>query len=91
MECVQSEVCIIIIDEVIQLRIVQERGIRLSVTTSSGKDIPDPLLLSSLESHHPSGAKVTLDAENVLHWPVLFVYPEYGETDFIQSFDERST
>jgi hypothetical protein len=69
----------------------QKRGIQLNVAASSGKDIPNPLLLSSLESHHPSGAKVTLGADDVFHWPVLFLYPEYGETDFIETFDERST
>ncbi len=50
----------------------------------------NPLLLSSLESHHPSGAKVHLDAEGLLHWPVLFLYPEIGESDFIAAFSEHS-
>eukprot|EP01029_Cantina_marsupialis_P011668 TRINITY_DN25967_c0_g1_i1.p1 TRINITY_DN25967_c0_g1~~TRINITY_DN25967_c0_g1_i1.p1 ORF type:complete len:431 (+),score=141.60 TRINITY_DN25967_c0_g1_i1:36-1328(+) len=26
-----------------------------------------------------------------LHWPVLFLYEEYAQTDFVQDFDERST
>ena len=32
--------------------------------------------------------KVHLNNENMLVWPVMFVYPEYGQTDFIQAFEE---
>ena len=32
--------------------------------------------------------KVQMDAGGVLSWPVMFVYPEYNETDFISSFCE---
>jgi len=28
------------------------------------------------------------EAENTLIWPVLFMYPEYGETDLIEEFEE---
>ena len=69
---------------------MQKRGIRLSVPSGAKIGSSDPLVLSSLESHHPSGSKVVLNADNVLQWPVLFLYPEYGETDFIEAFDERS-
>jgi len=48
------------------------------------------LTLESLESCHPSRAMVTLDDEGVLHWPVIFLYPEFGETDFITSFCENT-
>ncbi len=47
--------------------------------------------LSSLESHHPSGAKVHLDDSGVLHWPVLFMYPEHAESDFVADFNENAT
>ena len=33
--------------------------------------------------------QVTLDDDGVLHWPVLFVYPEHGQTDFIEAFNEN--
>ena len=33
--------------------------------------------------------KVHMDAAGVLHWPVMFVYPEFNETDFISSFCEN--
>ena len=28
------------------------------------------------------------EADNTLIWPVLFMYPEYGETDLIEEFEE---
>ncbi|CAF0736952.1 unnamed protein product [Brachionus calyciflorus] len=31
------------------------------------------------------------DDEQMLNWPVLFLYPEVGQTDFIESFNENST
>ena len=33
--------------------------------------------------------KVDMDASGVLHWPVMFVYPEFNETDLISSFCEN--
>lgn len=49
---------------------------------------------SLFESNHGSvvhGHLVHLDDNQNLIWPVVFVYPEYGQTDFIQSFHEHST
>ena len=34
-------------------------------------------------------SRVILDDNGVLHWPVLFVYPEHGQTDFIEAFNEN--
>jgi hypothetical protein len=28
--------------------------------------------------------------DNCLQWPVIFLYPEYGQTDFIEAFHENS-
>ena len=37
-------------------------------------------------------ANIELDAEsNTLSWPVFFLYPEYKESDYIQSFNETNT
>ena len=47
-------------------------------------------MLTSLESSHPSGAKVFLNHQGHLEWPVLFLYPEHGETDFISRFNEHA-
>ena len=32
-----------------------------------------------------------MNDDGVLNWPVMFVYPEYGQTDFIQAFAEDVT
>ncbi|XP_013409657.1 tetratricopeptide repeat protein 4 [Lingula anatina] len=66
---------------------IKSRGVTIYRSSKKG-DIS--LSLSDLESHHPAGVKVNLDASGVLHWPVLFLYPEYGETDFLQSVSENS-
>jgi hypothetical protein len=31
------------------------------------------------------------DNPTELNWPTLFLYPEHGQTDFIESFNENST
>lgn len=41
-----------------------------------------------LEGLHPSGEKVHLDLAGRLVWPVLFLYPEHGQTDLISAFSE---
>ncbi len=30
-----------------------------------------------------------MDEGGALVWPVMFLYPEYGQTDFIKSFNEN--
>lgn len=42
-----------------------------------------------LTGPHPSGGHVHLNESGQLVWPVLFVYPEYGQTDFIEAFNEN--
>ncbi|XP_064625421.1 tetratricopeptide repeat protein 4-like [Lineus longissimus] len=46
--------------------------------------------LHHLDSRHPGGGRVFLDSDGVLNWPVMFVYPEFNDTDFIQAFNENS-
>jgi len=65
------------------LTAVQERGIVLS-----GNEGPSSLF--SLKSHHPTAAHVSLNSIGDLQWPVMLLYPEYGETDFIEAFSELS-
>ncbi|XP_035223358.1 tetratricopeptide repeat protein 4-like [Stegodyphus dumicola] len=50
----------------------------------------DKIDLSALQPMHPAvtTAKVSLDENNRLSWPVMLIYPEYGVTDFIKSFHE---
>lgn len=65
------------------LAAVQKRGIVLS-------GCGQPSDLFSLKSDHPSGAGVSLTSDGILVWPVMLLYPEYGETDFIEAFCETS-
>ena len=48
----------------------------------------DPLQLSSVETNNAHGARVQLK-DDVLYWPVMFLYPEFTESDYIQSFCEN--
>ena len=34
--------------------------------------------------------KVSMDSTGVIYWPVVFVYPEFEETDLISSFNENN-
>ena len=46
--------------------------------------------MSDIEPCHPAALQQTVhliqsdDGINVLVWPVLFLYPEHGESDFIE-------
>ena len=66
------------------------RGIKTGIKgKSDGQQISFDL--SSIEPCHPAalGKRVHLVNESLI-WPVLFLYPEFGETDFIQEFHEDS-
>ena len=52
------------------------------------EDDQERFLLSSVESHHPCGAQVHVDGNGRLVWPVMFVYPEHTQSDFIEAFCE---
>ncbi|KAF3835357.1 hypothetical protein F7725_027915 [Dissostichus mawsoni] len=39
-----------------------------------------------MHSLEATGARVFLDEQHILHWPVLFLYPEHQQTDFISAF-----
>ncbi len=70
------------------LNAIKERGINVD---------GDELTLAALEPTHPAAARkrVHFDEEDEnasrLIWPVLFMYPEFGETDFIEAFAEDET
>lgn len=34
---------------------------------------------------------VCIAEDGSLQWPVIFLYPEHGQTDFIEAFNENST
>ncbi|XP_005097943.1 tetratricopeptide repeat protein 4 [Aplysia californica] len=72
------------------LQAIQTRGVQVASMKVSPDSKINPLLLTALESHNPTGAKVHLDDQGHLKWPVIFFYPEYAETDFISAFDEEA-
>ncbi|XP_029987184.1 tetratricopeptide repeat protein 4 [Sphaeramia orbicularis] len=48
------------------------------------------LNLDGLSSKDATGAQVFLDEQGSLHWPVLFLYPEHQQSDFISAFCENN-
>jgi tetratricopeptide (TPR) repeat protein len=65
------------------IKAIKSRNIKLySRNKSHGSSI-----LSSFHSDH----RVSLQEDGSLSWPVLFLYPEYQESDFITSFDENTS
>ncbi|NWW97093.1 TTC4 protein, partial [Rhynochetos jubatus] len=71
-----------------------ERNIKLVLEPSNEEEeISDGLAEISLDGFHSdnaTGAKVHLDSGGSLNWPVLFLYPEHEQTDFIAAFHENS-
>lgn len=49
----------------------------------------EELSLDGLSSQEVTGAQVFLDEKGSLHWPVLFLYPEHQQSDFISAFCEN--
>ncbi|XP_060723614.1 tetratricopeptide repeat protein 4 isoform X2 [Tachysurus vachellii] len=88
------------------LAAIKERGIRLLKAEKGdhrGSDSEEEdadhgstsamaeLSLDGLSSQEATGAQVYLDEQGALHWPVLFLYPEHRQTDFISAFCENSS
>ncbi|XP_015232135.1 PREDICTED: tetratricopeptide repeat protein 4 [Cyprinodon variegatus] len=86
------------------LSAIKDRGIKLyqpmsSAPEGSGSEGEDEspsagiaqLSLDSLSSLEVTGAQVSLDEQGSLHWPVLFLYPEHQQSDFISAFCENNS
>ena len=74
------------------LHLIKSRGVKIQC---SDPDMEGDWDLDDLEPTHPAAlnSKVHLSPDNdqILIWPVLFLYPEVGETDFILEFaDDQS-
>ncbi|NXL78409.1 TTC4 protein, partial [Leptocoma aspasia] len=71
-----------------------ERNIKLVLEPSyEEEEVSEGLAEISLDGFHSdsaTGAKVHLDADGSLNWPVLFLYPEHEQTDFTVAFHENS-
>ncbi|XP_033372239.1 tetratricopeptide repeat protein 4 isoform X2 [Parus major] len=78
----------------ILLAAIKERNIKLALEPSDEEEeVSDGLAEISLDGFHSdsaTGAKVHLDADGSLNWPVLFLYPEHEQTDFTVAFHENS-
>lgn len=85
------------------LAAIKDRGIKLLQSAKPrqrGSDSEDEdedssaamsqLNLDGLSSQEATGAQVFLDEQGSLHWPVLFLYPEHQQTDFISAFCENN-
>ncbi|XP_034531286.1 tetratricopeptide repeat protein 4-like [Notolabrus celidotus] len=85
------------------LAAIKDRGIKLLQPVKSGKRGSDSedeaegssaaiseLSLDGLSSQEVTGAQVFLDEQGSLHWPVLFLYPEHQQSDFISAFCESN-
>ncbi|XP_059779355.1 tetratricopeptide repeat protein 4 isoform X2 [Balaenoptera ricei] len=74
---------------------LKARNIRL-VSEAAGEDEDSAseglgeLILSGLTSENLCGARLSVDDGGRLSWPVLFLYPEYAQSDFISAFHEDS-
>ncbi|XP_042372985.1 tetratricopeptide repeat protein 4 [Plectropomus leopardus] len=85
------------------LAAIKDRGIKLLQSAkprqhgsdSEGEDegsaaAISQLSLDGLSSQEVTGAQVFLDEQGSLNWPVLFLYPEHQQTDFISAFCENN-
>ncbi|XP_053099672.1 tetratricopeptide repeat protein 4 isoform X2 [Hemicordylus capensis] len=76
------------------LKAIKDRNIKLSPLSSVDDSVMSAGLakisLDGFSSESAIGAKVCLDENGNLTWPVLFLYPEHGQTDLISAFHEES-
>nr|XP_008107598.1 PREDICTED: tetratricopeptide repeat protein 4 isoform X1 [Anolis carolinensis] len=76
------------------LQAIKDRNIKLSVASSEDETETfsgfAEMSLDGLSSESTIGAKVHLEEDGSLTWPVLFLYPEHGQSDFISAFREES-
>ncbi len=83
------------------LKAIQDRGITVQKVTDKSEedDAVEPkkkpsssLSMDDLEPTHPSALRKRVhfseEDPSKLVWPVLLLYPEHGETDFIEEFEE---
>ncbi|XP_034035461.1 tetratricopeptide repeat protein 4 isoform X2 [Thalassophryne amazonica] len=79
------------------LAAIKERGIKLHQPVKAPQPNSDSedegssaalaqLKLDGLSSQEATGAQVFMDTHGSLHWPVLFLYPEHQQSDFISAF-----
>ncbi|CAK6441111.1 unnamed protein product [Pipistrellus nathusii] len=76
------------------LQAIKARNIKLvSEAASEDEDSASEglsALLDGLSLENPYGTRLSIDDQGRLSWPVLFLYPEYAQSDFISAFHEDS-
>ncbi|XP_039743138.1 tetratricopeptide repeat protein 4 isoform X1 [Pteropus medius] len=77
------------------LQAIKDRNIRLvseaaSEDEDSASEDLGELFLDGLSLENPYGARLSVDDQGRLSWPVLLLYPEYAQSDFISTFHEDS-
>nr|XP_017510743.1 tetratricopeptide repeat protein 4 isoform X1 [Manis javanica] len=77
------------------LQAIKARNIRLASEAAdkdedSASEGLGELFLDGLSSENPYGARLSVDDQGRLSWPVLLLYPEYAQSDFISAFHEDS-
>lgn len=75
--------------------LIQARNIKLVSEAASEDEDSDSedlgeLSLDRLSSENRYGARLSVDEQGRLSWPVLFLYPEHTQSDFIAAFHEDS-
>ncbi|XP_060087854.1 tetratricopeptide repeat protein 4 isoform X2 [Heteronotia binoei] len=75
-------------------RAIKERNIKLLPVSSEDENVISASLaemsLDGFSSQSATGSKVCLDENGSLSWPVLFLYPEHGQSDLVSAFHEES-
>ena len=75
---------------------IESRGITIKkADLKEDEEVNNSLSMKDIEPCHPAALQKTVhfgksdDGKMCLVWPVLFLYPEYGESDFIEAFNEN--
>ncbi|XP_058991465.1 tetratricopeptide repeat protein 4 isoform X1 [Mustela lutreola] len=77
------------------LQAIEARNIKLISEVADQDDDSDSeglgeLFLGGLSSANLYGARLNVDEQGRLSWPVLLLYPEHAQSDFIAAFHEDS-
>merc|ERR1712004_806366 len=71
-------------------KLKEENNALLDTVKRKGIEVQGGLTMETLEPLHPAAVQRRVRLEDGrLIWPVLFLYPEKGETDFIEEFREE--
>jgi len=71
-------------------KLKEETNALLDAVKRKGIEVQGGLTMETLEPLHPAAVQRRVRLEDGrLIWPVLFLYPEKGETDFIEEFREE--